>query len=246
MKITSIETEAIRAGEMDILSLIDHYVEDLPEHSILAVTSKIVSLCEEGRSIPVGSADVQELARQEAQYYLAPEPGIDYALTINRNILISKAGIDVSNTDGHYVLWPKDPQASANMIREHLVTRFGKQIGVMITDARVTPMRRGVIGVGLSHSGFLGLHDYVGTPDIFGNYRLKYTRSSILDGLAAAVVVQMGEGDNRTPLAVIEEVDFVEFQDRNPTSDELAAINMPLDEDLYAEMLKKIPWHKRP
>ncbi len=246
MKITSIQTEAIRAGALGLTQFVDKYVTQLSADSIVAVSSKVVALCE-GNVVKAGTVDVQELARREAQYYLPPTAhSLGYTLTVNRNILVSKAGIDESNGDGNYVLWPADPQASANAIREHLVAKFGVRVGVILTDGRITPMRRGVIGVGLAHSGFAALRDYVGTPDIFGDYDLKYTYSSLLDGLAAAVVVQMGEGDQRTPIAVVEDVPFVEFQERNPTAEELAMLAMPLEDDIYAEMLKAIPWEKRP
>jgi hypothetical protein len=48
------------------------------------------------------------------------------------------------------------------------------------------------------------------------------------------------------PIAVIEDAPFVEFQDRNPTGEELAMLAMPMEDDIYAEMLKAIPWEKRP
>ncbi len=246
MKITGIQTDPIRASEMSLAEFVDKYVPKLADGSVVAVTSKVVALCE-GRVVKVGTADVQELARNEAQYYLPPTAhSLGYTLTVNRNILISKAGIDESNTDGHYVLWPEDPQASANAIRAQLAKKYGVRVGVILTDGRVTPMRRGVIGVGLSHSGFAALHNYVGTPDIFGNYDLKYTYSSVLDGLASAAVVVTGEGDQCMPIAVIEDVPFVDFQDRNPNAEELGELAMPMEDDIYAEMLKAIPWQKRP
>ena len=127
-----------------------------------------------------------------------------------------------------------------------LARKHGVRVGVILTDARVIPMRRGVLGIGLSHSGFSALRNYVGSSDIFGNYNLKYTYSNILDGLAAAAVVQMGEGDQKTPIILIDDVEFVEFQDRSPTPEELAMLDMPMEEDIFSDMLKAIPWDKRP
>jgi len=245
VKITTIRTEPVTKGAMSLRELLDRYVTDLKDGSIVAVTSKVVSLCED-KGVAVGTVDVQELARKEAEYYLAPGNNLGYALTVNRGILTSKAGVDESNTGGYYVPWPDDPQKSANDAREYLAKKFGVRVGVIITDGRVTPMRRGVIGIGLSHSGFLALHNLVGQKDIFGTYELKYTYDGVLDGLAAAAAVQMGEGDQCRPIAIIEDADFVEFQDRNPTKDELALLNIDLEDDLFAEMLKGIAWDKRP
>src|SRR4051812_45104600 len=103
---------------MELLEFVDTYITELPDRSIVVITSKVVSLCE-GNVVKIGTADVQALARKEAQYYQAPPNDLGYALTVNRNILISKAGIDESNTGGYYVLWPADPQKSANVVREH-------------------------------------------------------------------------------------------------------------------------------
>jgi dihydrofolate synthase / folylpolyglutamate synthase len=246
MKITGIQTPAIRAREMTLEELIDRYVPSLSEGAIVAISSKVVALCE-GRAVKVGTADVQALARAEAEYYLSPDAhSLGYSLTVNRHILISKAGIDESNTGGNYVYWPQDPQASANFVRDFLTRKFGVQLGVILTDSRVTPMRRGVIGVGLAHSGFAALRSYVGTPDIFGQYDLKYTYASIIDGLAVAAVVEMGEGDQRTPIAVITDAGFVDFQERNPTEAELELLAMPLEDDIFGDMLAGIKWDKRP
>jgi len=246
VKLTTIQTDAVRAGELDLLELVDRYVTDMPERSILAVTAKVVSLCE-GRVVKFGAEAKEALVRRESEYYLPPEYNpYGVMVTVNRDILIASAGIDESNGDGNYILWPDDPQASANRIREHLRRRFGREVGVLMTDSRITPMRRGTVGLGLAHSGFAPLHNYVGTPDVFGTYDLKYTYASMVDGLAAAAVLMMGEGAQRTPIVVIEGADMVEFQDRNPTAEELQSLRIPLDEDLYGEMLKAIPWDKRP
>ena len=72
MKLTSIQTEAIRANDMGLIQLIDKYVPVLEEESIVAISSKVVALCE-GRVEKVGTVDVQELAKREAQYYMSPE-----------------------------------------------------------------------------------------------------------------------------------------------------------------------------
>jgi F420-0:gamma-glutamyl ligase len=246
MKLTTIQTDAIRASDISVLDFIDTYIKDMPENSILAISAKVISLCE-GRIVRLDAVAKNELVRQESQYYLPPEFNpYGVMVSINRDILIASAGIDESNGDGNFILWPEDPQLSANMIREHLRTRFGYDVGVLITDSRITPMRRGTIGLGLTHSGFSALTDYVGTKDVFGNYDLKYTYASLIDGLAAAAVVVMGEGAERTPLVLIEELPFVVFQDRNPNLDELEMLRIPLEEDLYSEMLKAIPWDKYP
>jgi F420-0:gamma-glutamyl ligase len=246
MKLTAIKTKPVRAHELKLLEFIDTYVTSIKPNSLLAISSKVVSICE-GRVVRFDDGEKDSLAREESQYYLPPEFNTcGVALTINRDILIASAGIDASNGNGSFVLWPLDPQASANVIREHLRSKFGFSVGVIITDSRITPMRRGTIGLGLTHSGFSALTDYVGTPDVFGTYDLKYTYSSIIDGLACAAVVVMGEGNESTPIVIIEDAAFVEFQDRNPLETELDLLRITLKEDLYGQLLENIPWDKRP
>ena len=54
----------------------------------------------------------------------------------------------------------------------------------------------------------------------------------------------MGEGNEQTPLATIEDVPFVKFQSRNPTKNELNELNILFEDDLYAPLLKSINWKK--
>jgi F420-0:gamma-glutamyl ligase len=53
----------------------------------------------------------------------------------------------------------------------------------------------------------------------------------------------MGEGAEQTPIAVLTELPFVHFQDRDPTAEELATVIIPLDEDLFAPFLTRAQWH---
>lgn len=244
MKITAIRTEIVRAKTCDIFSLLDAFVHSLKERSILAVTSKIVSLCE-GRVRDKKGVTKEQLVSDEAELFLpASENAHGILFAIKHSMLVPSAGIDESNADGQYVLWPEDPQKSANAIRAYLVKRFTlKRLGVIITDSRATPLRWGTTGAALAHSGFMALRDYIGKPDIFGR-KLEVTKANVRDALAAAAVVVMGEGREQTPLAVIQDIPFVSFQDRDPTAKELDGLNISLEEDVYGSILKRAPWRK--
>src|SRR5690606_530209 len=120
-------------------------------------------------------------------------------VTIKNNILAVNAGVDESNSNGLLVLWPRNPQESADRIRVYLKEKFGlKNVGVLITDSKTTPLRYGITGIGIAHSGFLAINDFVGTPDIFGR-TLKMTKVNVMDGIAAASAVVMGEASEQTP-----------------------------------------------
>jgi F420-0:gamma-glutamyl ligase len=95
----------------------------------------------------------------------------------------------------------------------------------------------------LAHSGFEALNDYRNTPDIFGRI-MQVTQANIAEALAASSVVVMGEGAEQTPLAIINDVPFVHFQDRNPSKEELEALTISIEEDIYAPLLTSVTWKK--
>jgi len=244
MQIKSIKTHKITEDDKSIFEILDKYITTLSENSIVVVTSKVVSICE-GRIIPIDKMSKDELVKSEAEKYLPKETNtFNITVTIKNNILAVNAGIDESNTNGKYVLWPEDTQKSANSIRHFLKNKFKlKNIGVLITDSKTTPLRYGITGIGLACSGFLAINPHVGEPDIFGHI-LKMTNVNVMDGLASAAAVLMGESSEQTPLAIITEAPFVKFQDRNPTDDELKLLEIDLDTDVYGEILKSVPWKK--
>ena len=245
MKVSVIKTHKITHQDTDILVILDTYIPVLQEGTVVAVTSKIVSICE-GRVVKDSPAGKKEkLVAKEAEYFLPQQMSkYDVSLTIKGGLLVATAGIDESNIDGDYVLWPKYPQASANKIREHLAKKFSlKNLGVIITDSRTTPLQWGTTGVAIAHSGFAALYDYRGKPDLFGR-KMKMTQANIMDALAVSAVVVMGEGKEQTPLAIIEDIPFVQFQSRNPTKKELKSLRIDIEDDLYAPLLKSVKWRK--
>jgi dihydrofolate synthase / folylpolyglutamate synthase len=241
MKVTPVRTERVAAGQVSVTDLLDAHLAPVPERSIVAVTSKVVSLCE-NRVVRRDSTSKLALVAAESERYLATASAHGFHFTVTGSTLIPAAGIDESNGGGDYILWPRDPQAAANDIRRHLRHRFGvRQLGTIITDSTCTPLRRGTSGICLAHSGFAATRDYVGEPDLFAR-PLRVSQANIVGGLAAAAVLTMGEGAERTPVCVIEDVPFVQFQDHDPTAEEIDLGRIPLDEDLFAPFLSAADW----
>jgi dihydrofolate synthase / folylpolyglutamate synthase len=242
MLVTPVRTDRIKVGTR-LDRILERYLPPLTERSIVVITSKIVSLAER-RVVKIGTVDKRELVKREAEYYIENEGKYGMMLTIKQGILIPMAGIDESNGAGHYILWPKNAQATANRVRRSLARRLRvRALGVIITDSKTTPLRWGTTGVAIAHSGFAALKSYIGRPDLFGR-ALTVTKSNLVDGLAAAAVAVMGEGDERTPLAVIEDLPFIQFQRRDPTPRELRGLRISLEDDLYAPVLKTAAWKK--
>lgn len=243
MQITAIKTKKVTLGD-DLYKILDQTVTNLQEKSIVVITSKIVSICE-GNVIRTGTINKHQLIKQEADYYFLRHHDLyDVTVTIKDNFLAVGAGIDESNGNGHYVLWPKNPQKSVNEIRKYLMKKFKlKHLGVIITDSKTHPLRWGVTGFPIAHSGFKALNDFIGKKDLF-NYTLKQTKVGISEGLAAAAVVVMGESNEQTPIAIIQNVPFVKFQKRNPAKKELQDLIISIKDDIYAPLLENVKWEK--
>lgn len=234
MKITPIKTEKVLPRSTTLTALLDRSLKKFPERSILVITSKIVALCE-GRIVPLEKISETTL-KQEADYYL-PKQASRYgvALTIKDNAFIARAGMDASNTGGYYSLLPKDSYATAKKARSYLVKRFGiKQAGVVIVDSHSSPLRRGVTGVAIGWSGFQGLKGYEHVPDIFGAHFT--THANHVDALATAASLTMGEGNEQTPLALVNDIPFIKFSPSSPTKKELAYFKPALADDLFAPL----------
>ena len=242
MRVQAIATHPITSADHDLLTLLAAYLPALENQAILAITSKIVAICQ-GRVVTRTGTDRQRLIQTEADYFLPPSASrYGVTLTLKENLLTPNAGVDESNADGAYVLWPHAPQQVADDVRAWLCHQFGRQqVGVIITDSAPVPLRWGVTGVAIAHSGFLALNDYVGRADLFGR-PLRMTKANVAQALATAAVLVMGEGDEGTPLAVITEAPFVQFQERAPTAEELQKLSIELEDDLYAPLLTGVTW----
>ncbi len=108
------------------------------------------------------------------------------------------AGIDQSNVgDERILLLPENPSKSAERLRASL----GKDCAVIITDTCGRPFRTGVAGVAVGWSGIAALRDWRGECDMHGKV-LEITMEAIVDEIAAAANLLMGEGGDGTPAVV--------------------------------------------
>jgi len=236
MKIIEVKTTKITPGKFKLTEVLDKYLLRFQENSILAVTSKIVSICEGSIA---KNTDKHDLVKKEADLMMVGfnnKYGMD--LTIKNNILIPNSGIDESNGNGYFILWPKDPYKSAKEIWTYLKKRFKlKKVGVIITDSKTTPLKWGTTGTSIAHYGFSALNNYIGEKDIFGR-KLSFTKANIADGLGAACVLAMGEGKEQTPICIVEDVPFVDFTIKKEN------LTISIEEDLYAPLLTSVKWKK--
>jgi dihydrofolate synthase / folylpolyglutamate synthase len=211
MKVTSYRTPLFLPPK-DNISRIPESLPQLKERSIVAISSKIVSICE-GRCVPVSQVSKDILVEAESDRIFRPlEENLgNMVLTLKDGQLIESAGIDQSNADHFYILMPKNPIASAKHLWQLIRKAHNlEEVGIVITDSHSIPSRQGAVGMALGSFGFIPVHHNEGKGDVFGN-KLSLSTSNLAEGFAASAVLEMGEGPEQTPLVVLEDVKGVRF-----------------------------------
>lgn len=244
MESIAIRTHRVEPSE-SLFEIIDRYVPRLKEQSILAISAKIVSFCQ-NRLVPKNTGVSKDtLIRQEADRWLEPSPQAPhpFVLTMTHHLLIPSAGIDESNaTQDAYVLYPENIQDVCRDVWNHLRDRDGlTHVGVLMTDSSTTPLRRGTRGVALGWCGFRALQSYIGTPDCYGR-QMQYAVASHLDGLAGLAVLMMGEGAEQTPMVLVQDLPMLVFQEHPPSREEYEELMVDPEYDVYASLLRQAPW----
>ncbi len=247
MKIKPIKTRVLHPPQDDLLAALKASIKTLPEQSVVAITSKVVSIWE-GRCVAKDAyANKDDLAITEADFYLPRNatPHRRSMVTLKNNMLISSAGVDASNGDGFYIMWPKNPKRSATVLWQWLRKTYNvKNIGVIITDSYSPPLRRGIMGISLAHYGFEPLKDYRGTKDLFGRM-LTMSATNMPDSLAAAAVLAMGEGAESTPVCIIENVPGIQFTAKPVRHHKpFSSFETKFSEDFYYPIFKAVTWKK--
>lgn len=237
MVITSIKTRPVKPGDT-LNTILDTYITSITDGDIVVITSKIVSICEGSVVKNDGSVKKSDLMKKYAQRYLEPGSSkYDISLSVTGNILVAASGIDESNGNGYYILWPRDAYETAADVWTYLrKTRNVTHLGVVITDSIVTPLRWGTRGIGIGWCGFEPLRDYREQPDIFGR-KLRMTKLSVLDGLAASAVLVMGEGNEQTPLVLIHDAPHIVYTDHPPAKEDITELRIEPEDDLFAPII---------
>src|SRR3990170_7458848 len=120
MIVTAYKTKKVVTGSQ-LLPLLDKYLPRLQEQSVVVVTSKIISICQ-GRVVKNdGSVDKKRLIQCEADLYMEDAANEKWGiiLTVKNDTLVASAGIDESNGNGYFILWPEDPPRAAREIWQH-------------------------------------------------------------------------------------------------------------------------------
>lgn len=142
----------------------------------------------------------------------------------------ANAGVDHSNIEnnvqGEYLLLPKNPDQSAQLIRDYIKRKTGKQIGVLIIDSQGRAWRNGIVGTTIGVSGFPAVIDMRGEKDLFG-FELQATQIAAADEVAAAASIIMGQADEKIPLVIVRGFPYL-LRDSN-----FQELIRPKEEDLF-------------
>ena len=229
MKITALKTD-IFSARGDLPAFILRHLPQVADGTVVAFASKLLALWK-GKVVPYQNKEQEEkLIKQESSWAL--QTSLCW-LTVKDGMVMTNAGIDKSNADGKLLLLPADCYAVAEDLRQCLKKSWGlERLGLVVTDSMILPLRAGVVAGAVAYSGFKGVRDLRGKPDLFGR-SLRMTLVNVADSLATAAALCMGEGAEQCPLALLEETG-VEFVDEvNPNE-----IKYSVEDDLYTPLFR--------
>jgi dihydrofolate synthase / folylpolyglutamate synthase len=235
MQCIPIKTRILLPPQDNLFSVLDESLQIVQEGDVIAVSSKVVAISE-GNCVLIGSVEKSSLIEEEAEL-LIPRSYWPSPLTVKHHAFIGTAGIDESNANGYYILLPRDPFKSAQEIYTYLKQRFGlTRVGVIITDSHSAPLRRGALGVSIGYAGFAPTINYVGTPDLFGR-EMKIEVGNVVDALAAAAGVVMGETNECQPITLIRDIPNITFTEEETKDDFLVSFEDDTFRVLYERFL---------
>ena len=224
---------SVKSGE-DLAELIINTAQkqgvSIEDGDILVVAQKIVSKAE-GRVFQLKDIKPSKKARKLAKTTLKDPNFVELVLQASRKIVKASsdtlivenenglicinAGIDKSNVEGEdcYALLPRDADNSARRIRQKIMELTGKKVAVIISDTYSRPFRKGQVEFAIGIAGINPFKDYRGEKDLY-NYVLKVKNIAIVDEIAAAAELIMGQGSEGIPVAIVKNLDRTE-----PTED---------------------------
>jgi F420-0:gamma-glutamyl ligase len=231
-----IKTRVVKPPKDEIWDIIDSL--KVGENDIVFITSKILSI-HQGRTVKDTGSNKEKLIKKEADKFLEyynKDDNFTSRITITDGNLILAAGIDASNADGHFVLWPKDVDKLCQEIRERLTNKFKlKRLGVVATDSRTSMLRWGVTGFTIGLAGVEPLEDIRGSKDLFGR-EIMLTKVNKIDPLTSMAVLLMGETNTCTPIAILRNYKGIKFNENASLKD----FKIPPEHDIYRPLLEAI------
>ena len=177
------------------------------EGRILSLSSVNPSLLADGIASSYGKDPrLVELILSESKRIVRMENGVIIVET-KHGFVCANAGIDESNVkDGYATLLPDDPDKSANLLKDRIKQKTGKNVAIIISDTFGRPFRLGQTDIAIGIAGLEPILDYNGKPDTFGKI-MQVTAIAIADEICSTSELVMGKVQ-KCPIAVIRNYNF--------------------------------------
>ena len=228
MEITPIKTKLFKLGD-DLNKFLFTHLPPLKNGDIICLSSKVAGLAE-GRIYP--KTEKLKLIKQESSF--VKKTSLCY-FTVRQGFICANAGIDESNAFDKIILLPKYPYKTVDALRRTLIKHYEiKNLGVILTDSFILPLRSGVINIAVAYSGFYGVENLINKKDLCKR-PLKMTLVNKADALATAAGFCMGESNNKMPLCLIRGAK-VKFTATSRAKE----MHYPFKKDFYYPFLKNI------
>lgn len=228
MEIKPIKTKLFKQGD-DLNKFLFTHLPPLKNGDIICLSSKVAGLAEDR---VFDKKDKLKLIKKESSYF--KKTALCY-FTVRQGLICANAGIDESNGFNKIILLPKNPYKTADTLRRTLIKHYKiKNLGVILTDSFILPLRSGVINIAIAYSGFYGVENLVNKKDLCKR-PLKMTLVNVADSLATAAGFCMGECANQTPLAIVRGAK-VKFTSKSRAKE----MHYPFKKDFYYPFLEEI------
>jgi len=198
--------ESFEINDDDIL-VFSQKIISKNEDRILNLSSVSPSLLADGIASSYGKDPrLVELILSESKRIVRMENGVIIVET-KHGFVCANAGIDESNVeDGYATLLPNDPDRSANLLKDKIKQKTGKNVAVIISDTFGRPFRLGQTDIAIGIAGLEPILDYNGKPDTFGKI-MQVTAIAVADEICSASELVMGK-IQKCPIAVIRNYNF--------------------------------------
>ena len=198
--------ESSEINDADIL-VFSQKIVSKNEGSVLSLSSVNPSLLANGIASSYGKDPrLVELILSESKRIVRMENGIIIVET-KHGFVCANAGIDESNVqDGYVTMLPDDPDQSANLLKDMIEQKTGKNIAVIISDTFGRPFRLGQTNVAIGIAGLEPILDYNGKPDTFGKI-MQVTAIAVADEICSASELVMGKVQ-KCPIAIVRNYNF--------------------------------------
>ncbi len=236
----------VRHGD-DLAALLVASARRLADGDVIVVSHKVISKAE-GRTVSLAAVQPSERATElaaehgkdarlvevilrESTEIVRSRPGVLICRTAH-GFVCANAGVDASNApagDDEVVLLPRDPDASARVLRRRLRAQTGVAPAIVIADSFGRAWRVGQCDVAIGLAGLAAVDDWRGRRDGAGRV-LQATVIAVADEAAAAADLARGK-DTREPAVLVRGLERHVSDADGPGAAQLVRAR---DEDLFA------------